>query len=280
LKEGWEVDVLDTLLFGASGILDNPHYRLQRTDVRSTLVLESDVVVHLAALVGEPLCSKFPDAARDINIEGTKAVIEAAERGGVSLFVFPSTCSLYGWRAEEVDETTDLEPTNLYAETKMLGEDWVQRSSIESKVILRLATLFGASPRMRLDLILNQFVASKVKGETVKLFEPKAWRPILHVRDAAKAIIQASALSGQNYIVNVGYGNYRKETVAQMVPDLKIQIEESIKDRRSYRVSFRKMLYLLGPRTTAPESSIGEIEGAIRTEPMWTDNSQPKVKPT
>jgi nucleoside-diphosphate-sugar epimerase len=225
-----------------------------------------DSVVHLAAL-RDAQCSEDPKAAQDVNVEGTKAVVEAAERTRAKRIVFASSCSIYGRQDGLVDEESPLSPTSTYGKTKAEAEEIVRRSSVRTKTILRFGTLFGGSPNMRWDTILNQFVHDATRNGKVEVFEPDAWRPLLHVKDAALAIISALELPYGSLTVNVGFGNYQKRRIGEIVkaeyPKTEIQFIEDTKDKRSYRVSFKRMVGLLPLPKSPPEYAIKEIAASL-----------------
>lgn len=229
-------------------------------DIRTVQRIEEPIVVHLAAM-RDAGCAKDPEGAWSVNVEGTKAIVEAAERGGAERIIFASSCSIYGWQADVVDEGSKVEPTSAYGETKEAAEEVVKNSGIEHKVILRFATLFGASPNMRWDTLYNQFVKDALQG-SIEVYEPQAWRPLLHVKDAARAIAAATAIPYGEITLNVGFGNFTKGGLAGTVArtlgaDLKVN--EGVKDKRSYRVSFDNAMKILPVPTRSPESALKEI---------------------
>ena len=202
-------------------------------------------VVHLAAIVGDPACSRDPELARAVNREGTKALLDDAEAAGVERFVLASTCSNYGKMADaEVYATEDweLRPVSLYAETKVDAE-------------LRFATVYGASPRMRFDLTVNEFSRDMLlKGELV-VYGEQFWRPYVHVRDAARAVMTVldsppDATSGEVFNVGDTAENYRKldlvELLTERVPEAQVSYVHKDEDPRDYRVSFEKVKEKLG----------------------------------
>ena len=164
----YNVKVLDSLVFGQDGISDlvsNKLVKLFPDDVRNKKILtdvlkDVDCVIHLAAIVGEPLCSKIPEIAKQINELATKQIIEYCKKAGVQRLIFASTCSNYGSALETVNEDTPLESLSLYSETKVKSELNVLNSKDENfePCVLRFATAYGLSPRMRFDLLLQEFI--------------------------------------------------------------------------------------------------------------------------
>ena len=171
LAAGHEVRVLDDLLFdhGAAlaGVFEEPAFSFVRGDLRSADALDraldgvTDVVL-LAALVGDPICKKYPDLARSVNFEGSAELLRSLDGRGVERFVFTSTCSNYGLREtdEPATEESDLAPQSLYAETKVQLEQeifGVAQDVDFCPTVLRIATAYGLSPRMRFDLTISEF---------------------------------------------------------------------------------------------------------------------------
>lgn len=195
LRAGHGVTVLDSLRHGQTVLLDvvhDPAFRFVRGDVRDRWAVDealdgADAVVHLAAIVGAPACHADPVLARSINVDGTAAVVEAA--GGRPV-IFASTDSCYGSKGGgSCDEGTALEPISEYGQHKLLGEIAVRQAP--DFTILRFATAFGASPRMRLDLLVNDLTFTAVRTRAVVVYEAGFKRTFLHVRDIARALLVA-----------------------------------------------------------------------------------------
>ena len=197
LLGGARVVVLDRLAAGGESLLgfagaDN--FDLIVGDVRDAEVLDralhaADAVVHLAAVVGEPACAGNEVEARSINLDGARAVLEAVERQRVSRLILVSTCSNYGVSSPDVlaDEDAPLNPLGIYARSKVDAELAALAHTGDATVgVLRLGTICGLSPRMRFDLLVNDMARAVVLGETIAIFAPDAWRPFLHIRDAAR----------------------------------------------------------------------------------------------
>lgn len=258
LQAGHEVRVLDNLMFGGEGLLavwDNPAFSLRAGDVRDPDAVRSalegvDTVAHLAALVGDPACARDPDATREINFEATRGLVAACDEVGVQRLVFASTCSNYGVSDTSVlaDEDTVLNPVSLYAETKVASENYLLGHDSElCTTVLRLATVFGLSPRMRFDLLVNEFVRDAMITNKLLIYGSSSWRPFLHVDDAARAIrdsIHAPDTVVRGQVFNVGSVNCRKaelvEHIRDFLPDVEIEQHQSKADPRDYRVSFQR----------------------------------------
>jgi len=221
----YNVKVLDSLIFGQDGISDlisNRSVKLFSDDIRNEKILtdilkDVDCVIHLAAIVGEPLCNKIPEIAKQINELATKKIVDSCKKAGVQRFIFASTCSNYGSALETVNEDTPLESLSLYSETKVKSELNVLNSQDKNfePCVLRFATAYGLSPRMRFDLILQEFIRDALIDKKISIFGPNHWRPLVHVDDIAFACITAiensKNISGEIYNVGDNEQNYTKK---------------------------------------------------------------------
>lgn len=212
-----------------------------------------DAVVNLAAISNDPMGSTFEDVTLQVNYEAGVELAKTAKRMGVKRFVFASSCSMYG-SADGAPKTEDssLNPLTAYARSKVFTEKALKEIADENFVVtcLRFSTACGMSPRLRLDLVLNDFVAAAVSsGEITILSDGTPWRPLINVKDMAVAIdwaIGRDAATGGNCLsVNVGSNewNYQvrdlAEAVASVMPGVKVSInKDAMPDKRSYRVSF------------------------------------------
>jgi len=222
LQDGNEVTVLDNLLHGADAILPffrDSNFKFIKGDVRdSALVQKSmegmDGVVHLAAIVGMPACKANPQDATSVNVDGSLNVRKAALRQRI---VYASTVSSYGrFEGGICDESAPLKPLGLYGETKAEAERWLL--SYPGTTALRFATLFGISPRMRLDLLVNDFTYQSVKTGSMVVYQADAVRAVVHVLDAVAAIRLAlfdESMAGKVYNV-VGH-NLTKRAICEAV---------------------------------------------------------------
>ena len=289
----YNVKVLDSLIFGRDGISDlvsNNSVNLFVGDIRnkkivSDVLKEVDCVVHLAAIVGDPLCSKIPKAAKQINELATKQIVDSCKKSGVQRFIFASTCSNYGSSLGTVNEDTPLESLSLYSETKVKSESYVLDSKEENfePCVLRFATAYGISPRMRFDLLVQEFIRDALIDKKISIFGPNHWRPLVHVDDIASACIAAiensSNISGEVYNVGDNKQNYTKNGLAELVqkhiPSSTIEITESKQDLRSYKVSFDKIRNNLNFRVLKTvEDGILEILNQINNGTLNPQNSQ------
>lgn len=282
LRGQHQVRVLDALMFGANALdapSRDPNFELCYGDIRSaecvrTALGEIEAVIHLAALVGEPACAVDPTLTEAINHQATCDLLRTARTAGVRRFIFTSTCSNYGLQQDLADETTPLRPLSLYAETKVRAEHEMQSqgSGPPEACVVRLATLFGVAPRMRFNLLINQLCRDAVVKGVVSLYGSDAWRPYIHVHDAAAALallLEAPATEVQAQVYNVGAENARKRDVTDLLerhaPGLRIEQAQQAPDRRDYRVSFEKFAraFRFVPQRSVAQG-VEEMCGAIR----------------
>ncbi len=224
-----------------------------------------DTVIHLAAISNDPMGNAFERPTWSINSEATAALAVAAKAAGVSRFVFASSCSIYGAGSDEArTEGAKTEPLTAYARSKLFVEEHLSEIASPDFLVssLRFATACGWSPRLRLDLVLNDFVASAVTtGKIVVLSDGSPWRPLIHVDDMARALQWAGSRDvkegGHLLIVNVGRDDWNfqvrdlAQAVAEIIPGTEVSINHAAAaDRRSYRVDFG----LLGK--VAPENLV------------------------
>jgi nucleoside-diphosphate-sugar epimerase len=257
LDRGHEVTVLDTFSRGATELAQCCHFaRFNpiRGDARDERILDelvprADVVIPLAALVGAPLCNEDPIAARTTNLD---AVVALTKRTGrAQMVIYPTTNSGYGIgeAGKFCTEATPLRPISLYGETKVAAEKVVLEAS--EGVTLRLATVFGMSPRMRIDLLVNDFTWRAVTDRAVVVFEGHFRRNYIHVRDVTKgfehAIANFDTMRGQAYNLGLSNANLSKlelcAKIKQQVPKFEY-LEAAIgedPDKRDYIVSNEKI---------------------------------------
>ena len=213
----------------------------------------ADALVHLAAISNDPIGNKFEKVTADINYESSVRIAKLAKQAGVGRFVFASSCSIYGAAANGgCTEDAPLNPLTAYARSKVATEQALQKLADEEFIVTchRFATACGMSERLRLDLVLNDFVACALSsGEISVLSDGTPWRPLIHVEDMARAIDWAiqREISRGNYFLAVNTGsnswNYQikdlAQAVAMVMPDIKVSINKNAQpDKRSYRVNF------------------------------------------
>jgi len=217
-------------------------------------------VVLLAGLVGDPITKKYPKEAKEINDIGVKAVIDACNNRGIKRLIFISTCSNYGLieNDELADENYKLKPLSLYAESKVKAENYIL--SLKGKVdydpvILRFATAFGLSPRMRFDLTISQFIREIYLGNELVVFDENTWRPYCHTLDFSRLIFKVVEAPSEKIsfeIFNAGgsKNNFTKQMIVdeilKFLPNGKIKYQKHGSDPRNYRVDFSKVELELG----------------------------------
>lgn len=294
VRQGFEVIVLDSLVYknneGIKAIVGEPGINYVFGDMANKKLItnlceEVDSVVLLAGLVGDPITKKYPNQSRVINDLSLKSCIDSLIPTRIKQLIFISTCSNYGLIKDDelADETSALNPLSLYAKSKVSAERYIL--SLESKVgfdatILRFATAFGVSPRMRFDLTVNEFVHKLARNEELVVFDPDTWRPYCHVNDFAKLILMvllADKDKTKFQIFNAG-GDTNNATkrklvnkIVEFIPNSKIIYQEKGSDPRNYRVNFSKVKNILGFEPSwSIEDGIKEILNFTNSN-LWID---------
>ena len=283
VKKNYDVKVVDSLVYGDAGIsslINDKKIEFFNLDIRDSSKIASilknvDCVIHLAAIVGEPLCKKIPEAAKQINEIATKNLVNLCKNNNVKRFIFASTCSNYGSSLNIVDESSPVKPLSLYSECKVNSEKYIIDNNYNKfqTCILRFATAHGLSPRMRFDLLVQEFLHDALVDKKISIFGEDFWRPLIHVDDMASACISvvdasSNTISGQIFNVGSSNENYTKKQLANIiqkhVSDIKIEIVKSKTDPRNYKVSFDKIKRILNfqPKRTV-ENSVVEILSKI-----------------
>lgn len=278
LTAGYNVTVFDNFIFGqepikqvAVGLTDQRNagkLTVVAGDARNISDLTKclvgmDAVVMLAAVVGDPAASKYPVTAFEVNYLSALTAVQVCAHFNINRFLFASTCSVYGQSAggAPLDEQAPLNPVSHYARTKIAAEREILKISSQNfaPTILRMSTLYGPSPRMRYDLVVNTMMMRGITTGKITLFGGKQWRPLLSVADAAAAYVKVleadiHKIKGQVYNVGEETENYQIENLAFLVADylrargIKVEIEQAVggDDARDYRVSFQKIKNDLG----------------------------------
>jgi len=253
LDAGHRVTVVDNLTYGQQGLFQfcaNPCFDFVFGDVRDEplmrrLVKDADVIIPLAAVVGAPACARDPLLARTVNLESIKLLNRL--RNPEQLVIYPTTNSGYGTKSGDLfcTEETPLEPVSLYGTTKVEAE--AELLGAPNAITLRLATVFGMSPRMRVDLLVNHFVYAAVFDRYIVIFEKDFKRNYIHIRDVADCFVYCirnrSRMIGRPFNVGLDAANLSKAELAleikKLVPDFFIHFAEvgSDPDKRNYVVS-------------------------------------------
>jgi len=257
LKNDHEVIVIDNFMYKQTSLLECCHYKnftLINGDVRNTELIEQnlktvDAILPLACLTGAPLCDKDPITARSVNFEAIKTIL--AKRSPNQAIIFPTTNSGYGIGEKGIycTENTPLRPVSLYGKLKVEIENIILESG--NSITFRFATVFGVSPRMRLDLLVNDFTYRAYYDRFIVLFEAHFKRNYLHVRDAARAFVYGlenfDRMKGEAYNVGLSDANISKaelcEVIKTHIPNFyfsEADIGEDM-DKRDYIVSNEKI---------------------------------------
>ena len=258
LQAGHEVAVFDNLMYGGNVLI--PLFRDKKcsfikSDIRDQeavkqAVSDKDVIIHLAALVGFPACRENPDLAKAVNVDGTKNLIQAL--GKNQKLLFASTGSNYGKLSELTEqictEESPLKPLSVYGKTKTEAESLVMENA--NATSFRFATAFGASPRLRLDLLINEFAYLAVKQKYLVIYEANFMRTFVHVHDMARSFLFAmdnfEKMKGQVYNLGSEKLNLSKKQIAELLAKKTdaylhyVDVGED-QDKRNYVVSYKKV---------------------------------------
>jgi len=255
LDNGYKVTAYDSLLYGGFSLLpfiSKKDFLLNKNDIRdkeslSQAIKKNDVIIHLAAIVGLPACSKDKRLARSINVQGTKNVVSSLSPN--QRLIHASTVSIYGASTGDIcNESSPLNPISYYAKTKTEAEKIIL--DFQNTICLRFATAFGVSPRMRLDLLINDFVYQAYVNKFLILFEKTYKRTFIHVKDISRNILFAIRNFDKlkNSILNIGdnSNNYSKEEIALKIKkriDYYLHFADigEDEDKRNYSVSYEKI---------------------------------------
>lgn len=284
---GRRVRAIDSLLHGQTDVVARLRSDgvevlegdVRDADLRRTALAGADAVVHLAAIVGDPACARDPETAKAVNVEATRGLLDDALVAGVGRLIFASTCSNYG-RLDDptvaVGEDAELSPVSLYAEQKVAIEQLLLSGAFAAlnPTCVRFATVYGAAPRMRFDLTVNEFTRDLWFDRDLEVFGEQFWRPYIHVRDAGRAIraiLDAPIADTSHQVFNAGRSgeNYRKldliDEIRKQIASGRVTYVSRSEDPRDYQVSFDKIRARLGFETlmTVPDG-IAEVVGGLR----------------
>lgn len=261
IKAGHEVTGLDTGYYAETSLYPAEVWpKTVKKDIR--LVNQADLsgyeaVIHLAELSNDPVGETDPRMTDEINHRGTVNLARLAKAAGTKRFIYFSSCSVYGASDQLVGETSPVNPLTAYAKAKVLNEKYLFQSAGAdfSPVIFRNATVYGASPRMRFDLVVNNlcglaFTAKEIRMES----DGTPWRPFVHILDVCQAVLEALKLPRpqiHNQIINIGdsNSNYQIKTIARIIgrvlPGCRVSLNKNGADKRNYRVNFDKIKKIL-----------------------------------
>jgi nucleoside-diphosphate-sugar epimerase len=264
LELGFGVTVMDAFMYGDEGLsdlYDTTPLEVIRGDLRSiestvAAAHRADALVHLGAVVGDPACAYDEQLALEVNVGATETVAAVARGLGIRRFVFASTCAVYGASSGTIDEDAMLDPVSLYAKTKADSERILLSVSGDTfaPVVLRFGTLFGASPRPRFDLVVNLLTAKAIQDGEIVVQGGEQWRPFVHVRDAAEAVVRCLTVPEEairRRVFNIGSAdnNHTLRDIAEMIvdeiPGTSVGFAPGVPEA-SYRVSFDRAREDLG----------------------------------
>ena len=272
LEKGYQVRVMDQLWYGRDSIkhLPQENFELVEEDIRNlTETVRAmkgvDAVIHLASVVGMPASSIEPRTSEEINYLATKNIAELCQLHNIETYIFASTCSVYGAQPNKlITEKSPTEPLDYYSRQKWYSEraiSWLNRAP----TILRFGTLFGLSPRMRFDLVINLFLSQALTGKKIKVEGGNQYRPFLHVSDAADSLIFAleKNLTGTYNVVSQNHTILEVSEIIRNLTDCEVEIIKNVTDERDYRVSAEKMNQLGFKPMKDIEFAYNEIKDAF-----------------
>ena len=269
LKEGFKVIVIDNLAYENSfsliPLLGDKNFQFIQGDFYNEKILKKNSVdiehvIVLAGLVGDPITKKYPKTSNFINNIGVKKCFDFFDNMPIKRLIFISTCSNYGLipQGELADEDYELNPLSLYAKAKVDNESYLMSKKNKVKysaTILRFATAFGLSPRMRFDLTISEFTRDLFFGKTLKVFDEFTWRPYCHVRDFSRLInlvLKSEPKKTHFKIFNAGgdQNNATKKMITDLIKsklkNVNIEFSKKDSDPRNYKVDFNKVKTELG----------------------------------
>lgn len=288
LSRGYQVKVLDALLYGDESIKElytDENFELIKGDTRQIDTLTNamqdvSAVIHLAELVGDPLCAHDAKVTKDINLFATSLIGQICKHFLINRLVYASSASVYGANKNKklLNEKSPLEPLSIYAKTKLASEQalLLLKDDVFAPCILRFSTIYGLSYRPRFDLVVNTLTAHAYFEGKLTVNGGSQWRPLVHVSDVAEAIIKAleapiNKVGGQIFNVGSEEQNLQIQRIGKLVkeiiPKTTMTINKEAKDKRDYRVGFQKIRNVLNFRTKKTvRDGIKELKKAFQTK--------------
>lgn len=278
IENGYEVAVYDNLTY-ETRFLKNVQFIYG--DIRDSRKLHNivhyyDTVIWLAGMVGDGACQVDPELTNELNFESVKWLAD----NYYGRIMFPSTCSVYGINDELIDETAAPNPLSAYASTKLAAEQYIMQKRVDS-LIFRLGTLYGlgdAHSRLRLDLVVNILTKRAVEGQKLSVFGGEQWRPLLHVKDVAKAFLfgREHNITG---LYNLAACNMRireiAEVIKEVMPTAEVEYKDiKFEDLRNYRTNTDKILAKGWKPTLTLKDGIAELQKVFH-ENRITDLNDP-----
>jgi len=264
LSIGYHVRVIDRFFWGKDVLSPHENLSLIEADTRSypkTYLKDIDIIIDLASISNDYAAELKPQVTLDINYHARVRTALMAKKYGVKKYILASSCSVYGFGNEILDETSKPSPLTTYAKASLLAENATLQLSDNNfcVTVLRQGTLHGISPRMRFDLVLNTMTLSLFKNNFITIQDGNQWRPIVHVTDSARAFIQVAQtpmqkINGEVFNVGASEQNYQIRNLAQLVisnldSTSKVIVQDNQSDSRSYQVSFEKLKHVIGYQT-------------------------------
>ena len=284
LKEGYKVKVLDRFFFGKetlSSVSKNKNLKLIQDDIRwfdPKILRGVDVVMDLAALSNDPSGELNPKMTLDINYKGRARVAKLSKEHGVKRYILASSCSIYGFRDGLLNEKSPINPLTTYAQANRKAEISAKKLANDefTVTLLRFATVYGLSPRMRFDLAVNGMVLGFYKNKQIPIMRNgKQWRPFIHVKDVAEAyvsVIKAPKEKINKQLFNIGSENQNYQILAlakEVAKSIKIPFKKQWygdPDSRSYKIDFQKIQDAIGYKTKFTVSDgAQEIYSALKS---------------
>jgi nucleoside-diphosphate-sugar epimerase len=280
-KKGYRISIIDNLLqnnFNKKILTKNINF--YKIDINHHKILtqhfnkhQYDIVIHLAAIVGDPASKKFPKLTNDTNLVSSKKLFNLCIKNKIKKFIFFSTCSNYGLSTGKLllKENSPLKPLSIYAKTKVNFEKFLLRDKNKiSKIILRISTLYGVSPRMRYDLTINEFTKFLFLKKKLDVFDKDTWRPYIHLEDLSNIVVffirKKLKFNSQVYNAGIEGANYTKKNICDgivsQLPNRSKYIsytEKLSSDRRNYKVDFSKISKLKIKKRYDLKKGINEI---------------------
>ncbi len=246
LENGYGVTVYDNLMYESRYLKKAPfiYGDVRELEKLAGIINNFDIIIWLAALVGDEACAVNPTITKEINLASVQWIVDNYK----GKLIFASSCSVYGINNHLIDESAETNPLSLYASTKVEAEKMIA-SRLKNYLILRFGTLFGIGDdhsRLRFDLVVNYLTMKAAKGEPLSVFGGGQWRPLIHVKDVAEAIFFAIQKDIQG-LYNLSDKNYKMcdvaEEIKRVLKDLKVKVEYTnlkFEDLRNYRVASEK----------------------------------------
>lgn len=294
LKNGYRVKALDRFFFGKDKLANHPHLEIVQEDSRKLtkqLFAHVDYVIDLVAISNDPSGELFSDATWQINHESRANTAKFAKEMGIKRYILPSSCSIYGFQDEIVDETSKTNPLTVYAKANEKAEHDVLPLADDTFIVtvMRQATVFGYSPRMRFDLAINGMVYGAWKNKVLPLMrDGKQYRPMVHVQDTTDVMLlllkaDSQKINGEIFNVGGNENNYQLGPLGDIVAhEVSKQLNTPVKvewygdiDHRSYKVSFDKIATVLqwtpqwdatrGSKEIVEKLVSGELDKSLQT---------------